>query len=59
MHIVTIFGDTTVAPSGGKTYYITHTDRISIIDQNTRLRKDYKGSGPNVKSIIADGKSLL
>ncbi len=59
MHIVAIFGDTTTAPGGGKTYYITHTDRISLIDQNTRLRKDYKGSGPNVKTIIADVKSLI
>jgi protein SCO1 len=59
MDVIAIKGDTTTAPDGSKTYYMIHTDRISLIDQDGNIRKDYKGSAANIDTVVADVKSLI
>jgi protein SCO1/2 len=43
---------------GNPEYSMMHTDRISLIDKNGRLRKNYKGSTLNIEEIIKDIKTL-
>jgi len=40
-------------------YSMMHTDRISLIDENGRLRKNYKGSTLNIEEIVNDIKTLM
>jgi protein SCO1/2 len=35
-------------------YSMMHTDRISLIDENGRLRKNYKGSTINIEELVND-----
>jgi protein SCO1 len=58
-HVIAIKGDTTTAPDGSKTYYMIHTDRITLIDQNGNIRRDYKGSAANIDTVVDDVKSLI
>lgn len=44
--------------NGELSYSMIHTDRISLIDQNGRLRNNYKGSTADFNSIIEDIKYL-
>lgn len=44
--------------NGEPSYSMMHTDRISLIDENGILRKNYKGSTLNFDEIIKDIKSL-
>ena len=39
-------------------YSMMHTDRISLIDENGILRKNYKGSTINIEELVNDIKSL-
>jgi protein SCO1/2 len=43
---------------GELSYSMMHTDRISLIDENGILRKNYKGSTINLEEIINDIKTL-
>ena len=52
-----IFTDSTYA-DGELSYNIMHTDRISLIDQKGKLRKNYKGSAADIDEIIEDIKHL-
>jgi protein SCO1/2 len=44
--------------NGEASYSMMHTDRISLIDENGILRKNYKGSTLNFDEIINDIKTL-
>jgi len=57
--VIAFIGDSTTFKDGSKTYYYTHTDRIQLIDQEGRIRKNYLGSKINIKEIVADVKKLL
>jgi protein SCO1/2 len=57
--VVAFVGDSTVWENGKKTYYYTHTDRIQLMDQEGRIRKNYLGSSLNVDEIVYDIKLLL
>ncbi len=57
--VVAFVGDSTTFPDGSKTYYYTHTDRIQLIDQEGRIRKNYLGSKINFDEIINDVKTLV
>ena len=57
--VVAFVGDSTTFDDGSRTYYYTHTDRIQLIDQEGRIRKNYLGSKINVEEIIADVKLLI
>ena len=50
-------GDTTVI-DGYTTYYFIHTDRISIMDKEGRIRAEYKGSTANREELIKDIKKI-
>ena len=39
-------------------YSMMHTDRISLIDENGILRKNYKGSTINIEELVNDIKTL-
>ena len=39
-------------------YSMMHTDRISLIDENGILRKNYKGSTINIEELVNDIKAL-
>lgn len=56
--ILAVVSDSTVFKDGRKIYYFTHTDRIQLMDEEGRIRKNYKGSGINVEEIVNDIKSL-
>lgn len=58
MNVYAIPGDTTVTASGDKVYFFTHTDRITLLDQNGKIRSEYKGSSVNPDVVIADIKKL-
>jgi len=46
--------DTTYDNSGNLNYYITHTDRITLIDNEGFIRKNYQGSVIDVEEIKND-----
>ena len=50
--------DESVDEEGNSEYSMMHTDRISLIDENGILRKNYKGSTINIEEIVNDIKTL-
>ena len=50
--------DSSFSEDGELSYSIIHTDRISLIDQEGRLRSNYKGSTANLDMILEDIKYL-
>ena len=56
--VIAIVGDSTTFDDGSKTYYYIHTDRIQLIDQDGRIRKNYLGSKINIDEIVTDIKKL-
>ena len=50
--------DESVDAEGNSEYSMMHTDRISLIDENGILRKNYKGSTLNIKELVNDIKTL-
>lgn len=51
-------GDTSVTPSGEEIIFYVHTDRISLIDTEGRIRQNYLGSKATIEDIVADIKEL-
>ncbi|PIW69684.1 MAG: hypothetical protein COW08_05905 [Ignavibacteriales bacterium CG12_big_fil_rev_8_21_14_0_65_30_8] len=51
-------GDTTITPKNDTLYYFIHTDRISLIDKQGRLRINFKGSNANKNEIINSIKQI-
>lgn len=58
MHFIAIAGDTSYTSDGKPYYFFVHTDRISLIDEDGRVRKNYKGSQANINEVVNDIKSL-
>jgi protein SCO1 len=50
--------DEGIDEEGKPEYSMMHTDRISLVDQNGKLRKNYKGSTLNIEELINDIKTL-
>jgi len=50
--------DENIDDEGNPEYSMMHTDRISLIDKNGILRKNYKGSTINIEEIVSDIKTL-
>ncbi len=48
--------DSTYDKDGNLSYYITHTDRLTLIDEEGFIRKNYPGSVINVEEVIKDIK---
>ena len=49
--------DETTGEDGNQEYSMMHTDRISLIDENGRLKKNYKGSTLNIEELVNDIKT--
>jgi protein SCO1/2 len=58
MNILAIPGDTTKIKNGSVVYFYTHTDRITLIDKEGKIRNEYRGSKTNIEKIINDIKTL-
>ena len=58
MNVKAYSGDTTYTKNGKPVYFYVHTDRISLIDQQGNVRKDYRGSRANIDEVVEDVKSL-
>jgi protein SCO1/2 len=58
MNILALPGDTTKTESGNTVYFFTHTDRITLIDKDGKIRNEYRGSKTNIEQIINDIKTL-
>ena len=56
--IKAIPADSSYDENGELSYNVIHTDRISLIDQEGRLRSNYKGSTANIETILEDIKYL-
>ena len=56
--IMAIPADSSYSDDGELSYSIIHTDRISLIDQEGKLRSNYKGSTANLDMILEDIKYL-
>jgi len=50
--------DSTYFDDGELTYSVMHTDRISLIDNESRLKKNYRGSKVNLEELYNDIKNL-
>ncbi|MBA4407662.1 hypothetical protein C0389_10335 [bacterium] len=57
--IVAVVGDSSVFKDGRKIYYYTHTDRIQLMDEKSKIRKNYKGSSINIDEIVGDIKKIM
>lgn len=58
VNVVAVPSDSTIFKNGKKIYYYIHTDRISLIDDKGRIRKNYLGSKINIDEIVSDLKTL-
>lgn len=59
LEINTLKSPTSFDDDGTARYYIDHTDRVSLIDQNGDVRNTYVGSKMNQEQIISDIHKLL
>lgn len=59
MHFFAVAADTSYSEDGKKYYFFVHTDRISLIDRQGRVRKNYKGSTINIGEIVNDIKQIM
>lgn len=59
MNVYAFPGDTTKGPNGENFYYMTHTDRITLIDRKGNIREDYSGSHVDINKLLEDIKSLI
>ncbi len=50
--------DSSYSDDGELSYTIMHTDRIALVDKESKIRKYYKGSTANISEIINDIKEL-
>lgn len=58
MYITYVPSDTMKTPNGKEYVYFIHTDRIHLIDKESRIRKSYKGSDISIEEVIEDIKEL-
>ena len=50
--------DTTYTEGGKPNYFMIHTDRISLVDKNGNLRKNYRGSTAKPEELVNDIRNL-
>lgn len=51
-------GDSSYSKDAGLVYYITHTDKAILIDQQGRVRSTFSGSKLDFSEVVEDIKSL-
>lgn len=57
--VKSVEADSSYDDDGNLNYYVIHTDRISLIDQDGKLRKNYKGSVADINEMIEDINYLI
>ena len=57
--VIAVVGDSSVTKEGEKIYFYIHTDRISLVDKDGNIRKNYLGSRVNITEVVNDIKTLL
>ena len=55
--VFAIPSDTSKTPSGEEIVFFVHTDRISLMDEEGRIRKNYFGSKLDIEEIVEDIKN--
>ncbi len=50
--------DSSYSDDGELSYTIMHTDRIALVDKDSKIRKYYKGSTANISELVNDIKEL-
>jgi protein SCO1 len=58
LDVIAIPTDSSFSDEGELSYYMMHTDRISLLDKNGKLKKNYKGSRVNLEELYKDIKYL-
>jgi protein SCO1/2 len=58
MQVIAIPGDTSKTSDGDLIYFFTHTDRAFLIDKESKIRTEYRGSKLNVTEVVDDIRSL-
>jgi len=58
LDVVAIPTDSSINVDGELTYSMMHTDRISLLDKNGNLKKNYRGSKVNLDELYNDIKYL-
>lgn len=58
MNIVAVAADSSYNKKGELNYMFIHTDRITLVDKDNRIRKEYKGSEINLEEIVNDLEKL-
>jgi len=56
--IIAVKDDSTIFKDGRKMVFYTHTDRISLMDNEGKIRMNYTGSKINIDEIVRDIKLL-
>lgn len=56
--VIAVVGDSTITKDGKTIYYFVHTDRISLVDGEGNIRKNYPGSKVNIQEVVNDIKEL-
>lgn len=59
LEIVTVKTPTRFTESGDHIYFIDHTDRVSLIDKDGNLRRNYMGSKLRSEEVIEDIRVLV
>ena len=57
--VIAVVGDSSITKDGEKIYYYVHTDRISLVDEEGNIRKNFLGSRAKIDEVVADIKKLL
>jgi protein SCO1/2 len=58
LDVVAIPTDSSLSDDGEITYSMMHTDRISLLDKDGKLKKNYRGSKVNIDELYNDIKYL-
>jgi len=58
LNVVAIRTDSSISDDGELTYNMMHTDRISLLDKDGKLKKNYRGSKVNLDELYNDIKYL-
>ena len=58
LDVLAIPTDSSLSDDGELTYSMMHTDRISLIDKDGKLKKNYRGSKVNLDELYNDIKHL-
>lgn len=59
LNIVTVKTPSRFTDSGNRVYFIDHTDRVTLIDKDGNIRRNYMGSELSSNEVIEDIRALM